>query len=535
MKTIKKSHALIALLLVIILSFTACSPKKQPQSNDSQGTANEYLEVECSNELNLFASEKTSTPFTYNQAQLQSLLQSLSLDSFDFSYSAYYGLDEALQLYNNTEVKKSTSSNLLDSNGMIDSSKLLASVRENNKKHMEKGKNISNAFYKETSDADQKKICDLIAKIVNETCNETERKQMGNTLSALTMFNHTGSASNAYITNSLTFVYNPSMSKMYADTQNIVTGESKDNMQNSVLAHEVMHLIQHRGDDLIEENGHEVGFCREYKISDNENVIPVDSLWIPWILEASAELKMADYLEMDTHTYAKKISYTNSFNLSRFLSLDNKDDFLENLVFCSTLEEAYTALNLSTAQEQRKFLEFLYSVEILQSDPEDFWTNYINLTGKTPSDNEKLAIRMQIRSEVVKYLSYQFYQNLINAVRQNKVKDLETLFYVIRVWEIDCYGHLEYRKITSLDSAKDFINWHDQIQTSIFSALSGTNIATSYDAYCLQVKTEELISDNCSLELFHPFTGTYLSEIKSSYATSGFVRNKTMITYLSQQ
>lgn len=535
MKTIKKTYSLVALLLAVTLCFTACSQKKQPQPNNSENAVSEYLEVECSNELNLFASEKTSTPLTYNQAQLQSLLQSLSLDTFDFSYSAYYGLDESLQLYKSTKVEKSTSSNLLDSKGMIDSSKLLASVRTNNKKHMEKGKNISNAFYTETSEADQKKICDLIAKIVNETCNETERKQMANTLSALTMFNHTGSASNAYITNSLTFVYNPSMSNMYADTQNIVTGESKENMQNSVLAHEVMHLIQHRGDDLIEENGHEVGFCREYKAGDNENVIPVDSLWIPWILEASAELKMADYLKMDTHTYAKKISYTNSYNLSRFLSVDSKDDFIENIVFCSTLEEAYTALNLGTAQEQRKFHEFLYSVEILQSDPKDFWENYSNLTGETPSDSEKLAIRMQIRAEVVKYLSYQFYQNLINAVRQNKVKDLETLFYLIRVWEIDCYGHLEYRKIASLDSAKDFINWHNQVQTSLFSTLSGADIATSYDAYCLQVKTGDSVSDNCSLELFHPFTGTYLSEIKSNYATSGFVRNKTMMTYLSQQ
>jgi len=531
----------LTLTLVLLLSGCGSSSPNPSNSSNTETEVPQYIEWTKTDELKRFASEKTVTPLQLSDAQCQAFINLLNAEDYSFHASSSYGLNEALQLYRSSNVQKSTDSNLLDSKGYIDASKLLASVRKNNKNEFKDGKNAVNTFYSETSNEDQTKICNLIAEVINKTCNETERRQMGNTLTKMAIFNHKGSPSNAYVTNHLTFVYNPTMSEMYADSQNLVSGESKENMLQSVLVHEIMHLIQHRTDDLADENGIEVGFCRTFNPDNSNKIVPVDSLWFAWLLEASAEMRMANYLNIDTHTYAKKISYVDSYNLSRFRSLKTEDDMIEQIVFKDNLEDVYKVLGLSSVEEQQRFLEFMYSVEIIQSDPEDFWENYQTVTQTSPTDEEKLNIRLTIRSEVIKYLTKNFYTNLVTAIREKEITDYETLFYLMRIWEIDVYGHLEYTKIASLDAAKSFIGWHDKVQTALFSELStssgstGKQLQALYESYCLQVNMNETISDNCSLDAFLPLVQNYLSKIKTNYYTNGFIRNKDMVNYLLQQ
>ncbi len=524
----------ILLCLLTILLFAGCSFGNKNHVPEPEPTAPVYIDVEKTDELKLYANEKTSTPLSLSPEFGSSISQFLKEQKPVFNFSKYYGLEEALGLYNNTEVNKSQKSDLLNSSGLIDPKKLLSSVEANNKKEMSGGKNALNTFYTETDEEDKMEICNLIAKVVNEACNKEDIGKMGNTLSAMKLFNRKGSPSNAYITNSLVFIYNPTMSGMYANMQNISTGESKENMLKSVLVHEIMHLIQHKDDDLMDDNGVEVGMCRLYNNDANNKKLAVDSLWNSWILEAAAELGMADYLNMDTHTYAKKISYANSYNLSHFTNL-KEENLLDQVAFCSTLEEAYQLLGLETTEDQLLFMEFMYSVEILQADPGEFWDNYTALTGLTPTEEEKLDIRMSIRSDVVKYLTYNFYTNLVAAIKDGTVNDLETVFYLMRLWEIDCFGHLEYSKIASLESATSFILWQDEIQTALLNEIVATtddeNLSVEYHNYCMQVSGDPIIL-NCNFKGFDSFVKSYLSDARENFSTVHFARNSYMIQYL---
>ena len=113
----------------------------------------------------------------------------------------------------------------------------------------------------------------------------------------------------------------------------------------------------------------------------------------------------SEYLNTPTGTYAKKIGYIDSYNLSRFNELSSTKDTLENALFNPDLESAYNQLGLETEEEKRDFLNYMYSVEITQSDTPDFFAYYQAKTNQTLTDEEKLAMRMDIREDAVMYLT----------------------------------------------------------------------------------------------------------------------------------
>lgn len=501
--------------------------------------SSDYINVLTSNEFKTYDDSMSTIPITINNYNYMNFSNYIKSQQASFRYADYYGLDEALTLYNTIKVNKQTNSTLLNSSGKLDTQKLIEQVQVNNKAYWDKGKTASNFFYTELSATDMTKICNIITEVVNSKFNDVEINKVANTLMKLTMFQRKGTTSNAYITNNLTFIYNPTMTNIYADMLDIKGNKiTQEEALKSVITHEVMHLLQYSSSDVNDENGIESGICRMYNVPNKEEKVKVDSLWNSWLLEAAAEMGMSEYLNMKPGTYAKKISYAKSYNLSRFNELNLETQTIEDVAFNHTLEEAYKDLELTTPEEQREFLNYLYSVEITQADPDDFWENYTAMTGKTPTEEEKLSIRMDIRTDAVKFLTRSFYNNLIDSIADGKVTDLNTVFYLIRNWELDVFGHLEYTKTSAFDAAKDFVLWHDQVQNELFNAIATSNnlsqeqIESSYADYNLQASTNNQIYDNCNLNKYNNTTKSYILEAKETYVTGHFSRNDLVSKYI---
>lgn len=521
------------------------SSKPSTSASTSTSTApqiqSDYIDMPTKSEINNSDQSLETIPVTLDNYSLLNFLDTLNSSDFSFDMSQYYGLEQALELYNSTTINKSTTSDLLDASGKLDPDKLIQKVYENNKNYMSQGKNAINTFYKDLDRSDISKICTLIAEVVNSNYNGIEVNKVANTLTKLTMFKKEGSASNAYVNESLTFIYNPSMTGMYADMKEI-TGEytNKEDALKSVITHEIMHILEYSASDNNNENGIEAGICRMYNVPNKDKKIAVDSLWNSWLLEAAAELGMSDYLNIPTGTYAKKISYVRSYNLSNFNNLASKNEALENIAFSPTLEEAFQTLNITEEKDKLEFLKFLYSVEITQTDPKEFWDNYTSQTGITPTEDEKTGLRMDIRQEAVKYLSRNFYTNLATAISEQKVKDLDTAFYLMRTWELDTYSHLEYTKTSALPHATDFIKWHDTIQSSLFQALGESNsmdpstIADMYSNYSLEITGDNETYKNCDLSSYSEYTENQILSAKDNYNTSHFASNKDALAYLEK-
>lgn len=542
---IAKGGLAIGIAAIIALSASGCTNKYSsytgnPSTSVSQTYQNDYIDVITSNEFRVYDEDLNTTNIKLNNIGYMDIINALDGSDYTFEYAQYYGLDEALGMYNSTTVNKKTTSSLLDANGNLDPQKLAQQILANNKAYMAQGKDAINSFYTDISSTDLNMICNIIAEVTNKEYNGVQKEKVANTLMQMTMFQRTGSASNAYVTNNLTFVYNPTMSNLYASKQEIEgTSTGKEDTVKQVITHEVMHLLQYASNDTNEKNGLESGICRMYNLPNQDKKIPVDSLWNSWLLEAAAELGMAEYLNIEPGTYAKKISYARSYNLSRFNDLDLANHSIEDVVFNHTLEEAYKELGLNSEEEKREFLNFLYSVEITQSDPEDFWENYTTISGITPTEDEKLGIRMDIRTDAVKFLSRNFYENLADAIYTGSITDLDTVFYLVRNWELDVYGHLEYTKTSSLEHAKDFVLWQNDIQNSLFSAIANSNnttledITSQYAEYNLQASVDNQIYNNCQLSNFNEYTASYITDAKDSYSTSRFSRNSLVADYIT--
>ena len=549
---LKKAGKITAITLAATTTISSCgllltiynslNPKIENDTKPSytQEAKNNYINITTYDEFNTYDNGANKIKIELNSYEHINLINQLLNSNYNFSMEQYYGLEEAIDKYNNTTINKSTETNLLNENNQLDSNKLLQTVQKNNEKCYENGKNSINVFYENLNQADMQKICNTIAEVVNKELNETDRKKLANTLNQLTMFKRTGTASNAYISNDLTFVYNPTMSENYSNIKEI-EGQDPDKILKSVITHEIMHLIQYATSDNDNKNGIEAGICRMYNVPNQNKSIPVDSLWYSWLLEASAELRTADYLEIEPGTYKKKISYTNSYNLSRFNELTNENQSLENVLFNHTLEEAYKTLELETESEKEDFLKFMYSIEIIQSNANDFWEYYSSQTDKELTETDKLEIKMNIRTQAVKYMTGNFYKNLVNAIHENKINDLNTVFYLVRTWELDTYNHLEYTKENSLNHAQEYIMWHNEIQQQLFKAIANSNnldidtINAQYDEYNLQYKENNEIKDNCDLSSFNTYTSNFIITINENYSTANFTRNNDIYEYLTTE
>lgn len=121
-----------------------------------------------------------------------------------------------------------------------------------------------------------------------------------------------------------------------------------------------------------------------------------------------------------------------------------------------------------------------------------------------------------------------FFVNLSTAIHEGAIADLDTAFYLMRLWELDTFNHLNYTEESSLEHAKDFIIWHNQTQAAILSAIADSSnldseqVQTMYSEYCLQIETDK--RDNCDLSGLTAYMQDYILDTKNSYRSSNYSR-----------
>ncbi len=472
-------------------------------------------------------SEKTAAAATEIAVQLTDdakaqLLSAINDGTSPFRFASFYALDEALALYKSSPVSKSTQSSLL-TDGRLDAGKLYQTVLANNDALMNGEKSMVNAFYEELEADTIQQICNEIVKVINDTCSDESIAATANTLQRLTVFKRTGSASNAYINSSISFIVNPTMIGMYQNMQDIADPHTETAWLQTI-DHEIMHLIQHGANDGDDTNGVEIGFSRMFNNPGENKKLPVDTLYWSWLLDAGAELSMARYLNIDPGTYAKKISYAVSHNLSRFYEIDSSEKLLEAMCFLPSPDAAFSSMGIENENDQNEFFKFMYSVEVTQTEPDDLWDYYTAQTGRNPSEDEKTGMRMDIRTDAVQYMTKSFFTNLTHAVADGAIRDLDSVFFMLRLWEIDTFKHLNYNELASLEHADAFVLYYDRLQTSFLTALAESSsldaqqLMSSYADYCLRLQTADgTIKDNCDLPGLSSFMQTYIAAEKENY------------------
>lgn len=493
-----------------------------------------YLDITLSNEKKVIEYNKISNKINKENFDYKNVIETIESYNFDFSMSEYYELNNNIQLYEDSNYNKKENF-LVVTNGKIDSNKLYNIVIKNNEEYMSQDRNSINVFFSETSNSYIKSICDLIAKTYNNSNEEyLDINKVSDTLSHLKIFQNNTTSASAYVNDELVFVFNPTMIDMFSD-MNQMRGNVEENVsiEKTVFVHEIQHLFQNSSNDFNNDNGIEVGFCRKYQ---NVNV---NSLWSSWLLEGSAELKMSEVLDVTPKNYDKKISYIRSYNISRMFE-DNYDiDSLVNASFSDNLAEAYNLLGIKSDKEKNDFLELMYSIEITQSDVSDFWKYYETKNNVILTEEEKEALRMNIRDEVIKKLSENFYKGLVKNIGKGKINDIETVFFMLRLWELDCCNHLDYTSNKGLQHSKDFISYASHIEKTLFEELSISSdmsydkIVKAYNNYHMIISNNGNNIINADFSAFNEKEINYIKNAFDSYSITHFARINTMSEYIN--
>jgi len=369
-----------------------------------------------------------------------------------YAFSEYYCIDHALKVMNSVEVRRKTSTDVLYSANNIDADKLYSTILKNNElSKNEKGKNKLNTFYSDATNEEIRKICNLLTKTINDTKDDRDITETASVLSRLKIFRHNTTSVLAGVSQNLVFYFNPNMISINKSILSI-SGRNNEEYDEKVLTfvHEIEHIKQWASSDDNNDNGMEAGFCRKY------DSVPVNSLWDQWILEAAAEIKMTDYLNTSAMVYAKKINYANSYMISETFG-DNEYEALINSTFENDLDGAFKVLNISSDEEKADFLNMMYSIQISQYDCNDFWDYYQKQMGKTLADDERTGLRMDIRTDIIYDLTKKYYNDLLTGIKHRNIRDAETVFYLMKVWELDCCTHMVYTNTDAYEHAREYI------------------------------------------------------------------------------
>ncbi len=509
MATIKKSYIiLLTITLAIAFALSGCSLVPNGDNakfKDTESTVDTNSETTTneSNVQNVDLSKynipmKSTPDKSKTETQVNFTANSYSefknyIDGINtiYEFSDLYNFSETINEYNHLTIAEKHSSKLQK----IAANDLYELVKNNNKEYK---KISSTAIYKELKDDELKEICTLIAdtteKIKKQSENVSEDR-LRCVLSDLKIFAQTSSVANAFVTDDNSLIVSPNMME-------IATLIKGDSAEKDVLIHEIVHLSQKGCNCDLQNN---TNLKRNFGVSYGFKNVKVNSLDFTWLYEASAEKNMHNLTGHDFLVYQNMIGYLESLSLVNLLNDNFKVNDTEKLSYKRTLDDLYNFFGVEDEKDKSEVLNLMYSIEVMQQAPEDFYKVLTEKTGKTKDDTLIDEVNYNVKASICETLTKMFYANMAKNI-VNKDISLEDIFYLISIWENDLNSHLKYSQSNKYKYNANFIEIYLNIQNNFFSHLSkATNLTTEeiqnkFNEYTVSVKSKngEIVANHSS-------------------------------------
>lgn len=276
-----------------------------------------------------------------------------------------------------------------------------------------------------------------------------------------------------------------------------------DQAAGEIISHETFHLMQRASKDRAEALGMDsiYGFSYEFP----KGTLKVNSLDNTWIVEGMAEILASEFWEMEPITYQSKISYLNTLEYVHALGNYYKAGEMKSLILQKSIERVFEAFNCQTLEEQMELLKVLYTVNVIQEEPEDFMEAFKETLGHEYSEEELVMLKLQLKNSVCQYFTKIFYSNLA-AQLLNNTSSVEDIFELISTYESDMNLHLDYTDETRQEVFSGFFETYVCLQNKFFDQIadcigvSSDEIRMAYDQFNgkmeIQMKSTLFISDS---------------------------------------
>ena len=450
----------------------------------------------------------TNIKLNYNSSQHVNFASYLDRVNVSYDYENIYNFDIALGEYNKLVLSNSHNYKL----GDLNSSSLYNIIKENNKEFK---KNNNSSIYKELDSSETTKITNLIITTVNDFIKSNKDISVDRikcVLSDLKIFKQKSAMSNAFVTNDNCLIISPNMMKF----ANIVNG---DGTNEDVLKHEIIHLLQKGCNCDLNKNEN---LKRNFGISYGFKDIEINSLDFTWFYEASAEKNMVNYTGHNPLVYKNMIGYLESFSMANIVKDPYKVNDTEKLSFKRSINDLYNYFGVSSESDKREILNLMYSLEVMQQAPSDFYEALEKEIGRKKDSTLIDEVNYAVKGSICETLTKVFYKNLSKSI-VNKDVSLGDVFYLISVFENDINNHILYDSSNKYKNNEHFMETYVEIQDNFFSSLSiNLNMSQDeleqyYNNYTSVIKTGDTTSNNYNLKFLGNDKITYLKERESAF------------------
>lgn len=468
------------------------------EQNFVQTEVEKLLEHYKTAELSTQTEELLAKKVSFSQEDLRVVQNAAENRKISYAYDGLMDVETAYEKYKALPAYKGTEYPIFENN-QVSKEVLYKKVLENNAEFFA-NKDRYELVY-ELEDEQIRWACEIICKTVNEVLGNSNydisREDISTLLWNLCIVKDGMGTGNAYIDKN---------GKMVLMPTNMETMEGiamDENASSEIISHETFHLLQRASGDRAEALGVESVYGFSYEFPKGE--LKVNSLDNTWIVEGTAELFAADLWEMEPTTYKSKISYLKTLEYVHALGGSYEADEMETLILQPSVEKVFKTFGCGTWEEQMELLKVLYTINVIQEEPEDFMKIWEESLGHECSEEELVELKLQLKNSVCQYFTKVFYQNLARQMAEKDVS-VEDIFELISTYESDMNVHLVYTDETRHDAFADFFDYYILLQDSLWEQMAdklGVTAAEVINAYNefngkmeIQMKPTLFISDS---------------------------------------
>lgn len=303
-------------------------------------------------------------------------------------------------------------------------------------------------------------ICDTLDQELSGWNFEEQMFSIDYNIAHLKIFKNSAGYSNAAVSDDGIMTIQPVF------TESMTTIVNNENAPSVTLAHETEHLLQKHANPRMEALGADraFGFC--YHLPE----LTVNSLFYTWMIEAAAEKLAARLYNCPPQTYLAKIGYLDSLTIPTLLA-GADPQAVPRLTQQPSLDVVFDLFGCENESERMELLNCLYAIEVIQTEPEDFFAEFTRQTGREVTEDELVTVKRGLKAPACLTMSKLFYRALARRLTEQALS-LREVFYLMSVWEFDLSSHLAYDDETRLATTGSFLTSYVELQRCFFEALS---------------------------------------------------------------
>lgn len=461
MKAEVKRFLILILAAVTLVPFCSCSIKPS-LSVDQLDAYEDTVEHKYS-----FSEDAGTETVQLNEAKTADFLSNLAAQNIAYGYDELFCYEKAMQGVCSDHSVATHAYSALDENGILTKEHLFETVRKNNAAYLADTALVGDI----DDDTFLMRICEIIVDATNATLSaypQIDKDRVYCNLGNLKIVEKVSALDFAAVEPDMVLHVNRNTAAMTS----ILTSS---NMYN-VIVHETMHILQFGCScERIEGCLRRCGMAHAYSGWEQDYAD-----WL-WLAEGSAE-RMADlYAGVEAMTYHTLVNYILTLDLATVTKDDVPANYLETLNFYGDPEKLFALFDADTEAEKREIYQMIYSLEIMQTEPEDVKKAYRKYYDTEWTDEVRDDVNLKVKRPILQTVTKIFFANLTSAVRNHSVTKNDVMF-LLYLFENTLCGHLKLNNAEYDAYNVGIREWYGTIREGLFACFENLT-GEEYSAY----------------------------------------------------